>query len=39
LSVVALINLGIALLQWLQREQEAAGKRSSDDAAPAGAAP
>ncbi|MFY7984040.1 MAG: ABC transporter permease [Burkholderiaceae bacterium] len=38
LSVVALINLGIALLQWLQREQEAAGKRSSDDAAPAGAA-
>jgi ABC-type tungstate transport system substrate-binding protein len=39
LSVVALINLGIALLQWLQREQEAAGKRSSDDAAPSGAAP
>lgn len=39
LSVVALINLGIALLQWLQREQEAAGKRSSDNAAPAGAAP
>ena len=39
LSVVALINLGIALLQWLQREQEAAGKRSSDDAAPARAAP
>jgi ABC-type tungstate transport system substrate-binding protein len=39
LTVVALINLGIALLQWLQREQEAAGKRSSDDAAPAGAAP
>ena len=27
LSVVALINLGIALLQWLQRDQDAAADR------------
>ncbi len=38
LSVVALINLGIALLQWLQREQEAAGQRQADARPQGGAA-
>jgi len=36
LSVVALINMGIALLQWLQREQQAVG-RQRREARPAGA--
>jgi ABC-type tungstate transport system substrate-binding protein len=35
LSVVALINLGIAGMQWLQREQEGSGRRAKG-ASPAG---
>jgi ABC-type tungstate transport system substrate-binding protein len=38
LSVVALINLGIAVLHWLQREQEASGQRLADAQAQKGAA-
>jgi ABC-type tungstate transport system substrate-binding protein len=37
LSVVAMINLGIAGLQWMQREQESSGTRTRDAAAGAGA--